>query len=309
MTKIKRTKLNKTAELEHFLLNIFEEMPNSENVLVEILHSFLPNCRKTITENYAAIEDEKHLCEVSITPQSRKNARWHINHLGVGNCSDEVISRLIKYVMNKYGGDGVETFITFINDNIPELKELFKRGCGFRECAHLELWGASSEKITPEPTTEFKNYDKKYLNQIVELHNEMIFPQFRQALKIDKEDLRRRFNGAVFKKILVDETTHSVEGYFLIFKKNNHIHLELLLSEAFATYYPEVLNACRDYLNDATILVKKYHTSSKQLAEYLTQIEAEKKASYAILVKDYWAPVKGAEKSLFGLSVNVSSPA
>lgn len=311
MAKIKRTKSTNDPTFEHFLLNIFDEMPKSNNFFVEIAHSFLPNCQKTITENYSAIEDKKTLCEVSIAPQSRKNARWHINHLSVGECSDEIISRLIKYVMNKYGGDGVETFITFANENTPELKELFKRGCSFRECAHLELWQGSTAKIIDENFNPdiFKDYNDRYLKQIVELHNEMIFPQFRQALKIDKEDVKRRFKGAIFKKILYNEITASVEGYFLVFRKNNKLYLEVLLSDAFATYYPEVLKACKEYLEDTTILVKKYHTSAKILAENLSQRDFEKKSSYAILVKDYWAPVKEKQESLLNLRVNISSPA
>lgn len=311
MAKIKRTRFTNNPNFEHFLLNIFNEMPKSNNFLVEFVHSLLPNWQKTIMENYATIEEKKVLCEVSISPQSRKNARWQINRLSVGECSDEVILRLIKYVINKYGGDGVETFITFANENIPELKDLFKRGCGFRECAHLELWQGDTSKIIDDSFNPeiFKDYHSRYLKQIAELHNEMIFPQFRQALKIDKEDLKKRFNGAVFKKILYNEVTASVEGYFLIFKKNEKLYMEVLLSDAFATYYPEILKACKEYLNETTILVKKYHTSSKILINELSQKSFEKTASYAILVKDYWSPVKEKEESLLNLRVNISSPA
>jgi hypothetical protein len=278
---------------------------------MEIIHSLLPNETKFWCEKYAAIEDKKILCEVSISPQSRKNARWHINHMAVGECSEDVISRLIKYVMNKYGGDGVETFLTFIDDNMPELKALFKQECSFRECAHLELWRAQQSKITDENFNPdiFQDYHSKYLNQIVELHNNMIFPQFRQALKIGKDDFKKRFKGAVFKKILYNSATSSVEGYFLIFKKNGNFYLELLMSDAFATYYPEVLKACKLYLDDATILVKKYHTSYKILVEALSQSDFAKQESFAILVKDYWAQVKKTEESLLALRVNISSPA
>lgn len=311
MIKIKRIKFLNNPSFEHFSLNIFNEMPKSANFLIEFLHSLLPNWQKTITENYAAVEDKKILCELSISPQSRKNARWQFKSLSVGECSDEIILRLIKYVINKYGGDGVETFITFVNDNIPELKELFKRGCSFRECAHLELYRGNPSKIMDDSFNPeiFKDYHNRYLNQIVELHNEMIFPQFRQALKVDKDDFKKRFKGAVFKKILYNEVTATVEGYFLIFKKNEKLYLESLLSDAFATYYPEILKACKEYLNETTVMVKKYHTSSKILAAELAQRSFEKDSSYAILVKDYWSPVKEKEESLLSLRVNVSSPA
>jgi hypothetical protein len=311
MIKIKRIKSNNNNSLEHFLLNIFSQMPRINNPFCEFCHDFLPNNQKFLSENYAAIEDGTSLCEVSISPQSRKNARWHINRLSIGECSDDMIARLIKYVMNKYGGDGVETFITFVNDDIPELKELFKKGCSFRECAHLELWGGDSSKIIDENFNAdiFKDYQPRYLSQIVELHNNMIFPQFRQALKIVEDDFRKRFKNSVFKKILYNEVTASVEGYFLIFKKNDKLYLDILLSDGFATYYPEVLKCCKNYLDDVTILVKKYHTSSKILAENLTLKGFAKQSSYAILVKDYWAPAKKENESLLNLAVNVSSPA
>lgn len=311
MIKIKRVKSNNSNSLEHFLLNIFGQMPKINNPFHELFHGFLPNNTKFLSENYAAIEDKKSLCEVSISPQSRKNARWHINRLSIGNCSDDMIARLIKYVMNKYGGDGVETFITFVNEDMPELKELFKKGCNYRECAHLELWKGGSSKIIDENFNDniFKDYHPRYLSQIVELHNNMIFPQFRQALKIVEDDFQKRFKTAVFKKILYNEVTATVEGYFLIFKKNDKLYLDILMSDAFTTYYPEVLKCCKNYINDTTILVKKYHTSSKILIENLSQKDFKRHSSYAILVKDYWSPVKKENESLLNLAVNISSPA
>lgn len=286
-------------------------MPKVNNSFYEFFHSFLPNNKKFLAENYAAIEDGQSLCEVSISPQSRKNARWHINRLSVGNCSDDMIATLIKYVMNKYGGDGVETFVTFVNENMPELKELFKKGCSFRECAHLELWVGDSSKIIDDNFNPdfFKEYHPRYLSQIVDLHNSMIFPQFRQALKIVEDDFRKRFKNSVFKKILYNEVTASIEGYFLIFKKNDKLYLDILLSDAFSSYYPEVLKCCKSYLTDVTVLVKKYHTSSKILVENLSQKNFVKKESYAILVKDYWSVVKKENESLLNLAVNISSPA
>lgn len=311
MIKIKRIKSHNDSSFRHFILNVFDELPQINNSLLENIHSFLPNNKKFMAENYAAVEDGKILCEASILPQSRKNVRWHINHLAVGEASDEVISRLIKYVVNKYGGDGVETFITFVEDDMPELKELFKRGCNFRECAHLELWGGDNSKIIDDNFNEdvFKDYHVRYLPQIVELHNNMIFPQFRQALKIVKDDFKKRFKSAVLKKVLYNEVTATVEGYFLVFKKNNKLYLDMLLSDAFATYYPEVLKCCKNHIGDVKILVKKYHTSSKILIDNLNQKGFEKKESYSILVKDYWAPVKQSEESLLNLRINVSSPA
>jgi hypothetical protein len=311
MIKIKRIKSNNNSSLEHFLLNVFSQMPKINNPIYEFLHSFLPNNQKFLSENYAAIENGISLCEVSISPQSRKNARWHINRLSIGDCSDDMIAILIKYVMNKYGGDGVETFLTFVNENMPELKELFKKGCSFRECAHLELWNGDNSKIIDENlnTDFFKDYHPRYLSQIVELHNNMIFPQFRQALKIVEDDFRKRFKNSVFKKILYNEVTATVEGYFLIFKKNDKLYLDILLSDAFASYYPEVLKCCKSYLNDVTVLVKKYHTSSKILVENLSQKDFAKQASYAILVKDYWSVVKKENESILNLGVNISSPA
>ncbi|MEI8377753.1 MAG: hypothetical protein WCF95_04355 [bacterium] len=311
MIKIKRIKSNNNSSLEHFLLNVFSQMPKINNPIYEFLHSFLPNNQKFLSENYAAIEDGISLCEVSISPQSRKNARWQINRLSIGDCSDDMIAILIKYVMNKYGGDGVETFLTFVNENMPELKELFKKGCSFRECAHLELWNGDNSKIIDDNlnTDFFKDYHPRYLSQIVELHNNMIFPQFRQALKIVEDDFRKRFKNSVFRKILYNEVTATVEGYFLIFKKNDKLYLDILLSDAFASYYPEVLKCCKGYLNDVTVLVKKYHTSSKILVENLSQKDFAKQSSYAILVKDYWSVVKKENESILNLGVNISSPA
>ena len=75
MIKIKRVKSNNSSDLEHFLLNVFHQIPKINNPFCEFFHGFLPNNKKFLPENYAAIEDKKTLCEISIAPQSRKNAR------------------------------------------------------------------------------------------------------------------------------------------------------------------------------------------------------------------------------------------
>ena len=59
MIQIKRIKSNNSSDLEHFLLNVFGQMPQINNSLCEFFHNFLPNNKKFLSENYATIEDKK----------------------------------------------------------------------------------------------------------------------------------------------------------------------------------------------------------------------------------------------------------
>lgn len=295
MIRIRRINSGNVNLEQQVLLNIFEETPKTHNPIVCFLHSFLPNGKKRITENYAAIEDKQMLSAISLKPQNRKNARWHINTINIGDCSDETIARLVNYVVNKYGGEGVETFITFTDEKTPELRELFIRGCNFRGGAHLNLWQGSCEKIHLNDfnTELFCDCKKSHFPLIAQLHNQMIFPQFRQSLSIAPDDFKNRFKDAVDSKVIYCESSNSIEGYFLVFKRQGKLYLELLLSEAYDEYYPEILKYCNQYIDEgANILIKKFHTSSKKLEEILEEYNFHQEKSYAVLIKDYWAEVK-----------------
>lgn len=310
MIRIRRITSRNIPIEQQLLLSIFEETPQSHNCIINFLHSFLPNGKKSITENFAAIEDKEVLSTISLKPQNRKNARWHINRLGFGKCSDETIAKLINYVVSKYGGEGVETFITFINDRKPELRELFIRGCNFRGGAHLNLWQGSCKNmhISNFNAKLFSDYKKEYAPLISQLHNQMIFPQYRQSLSIAPQDFKNRFKDAVASKVLYCESSNSIEGYFLVFKRQDKLYVELLLSEAYDKYYPEILKYCSEYINDnAYILVKKFHTSSKKLEETLESYNFVESASYAVLIKDYWAEIKQPKTS--HIAVGAHNPA
>lgn len=300
MVRIRRIKSTEVNIQQQLLLNIFEEQSKNHNSFLEFLHSFLPNKIKRITENFAAIEDKKILSVISLKPQSRKNARWHINRLCVGDCTDETLIKLINFAVSKYGADGVETFITFINEKTPELKQLFLKYCNFRGGAHLNLWSGSSKKIPDNDFNKklFSKNKKEYAPLIAQLHNQMIFPQYRQSLSIAPIDFKNRFKDSITNKVIYCESSNSIEGYFLIFKREGNLYLELLLSDAYDEYYPEILKYCSDYIEQgANILVKKFHTSSKKLEEVLDEYSFNENASYAVLIKDYWAEIKKPKKS------------
>ena len=287
---------------EHLFLNIFQERPKFPNCIFNFLHSFFPKDKKIWNENYSAIDGNVVLCEVSISPQSRKNARWHIDRLSVNKCADEVIIKTIKYVMNEYGGDGVQTFITFVDDKMPPLKNLFKSGCNFLEWSRIEIWNSPKTPSNNDYALKiFKAYHFDYLPQIVELYNEMIFPQFRQYLKITNENFKEKLKKTKMVRVLYDESNSKVEGYFLIFEKYGKYYLELLLSEAFGSYYTEIIDYCSNYFAEFNILLKTYFSPSRHLRDSLLKKGLTKKDSYAILIKDYWAPEKQEQSAATGL--------
>lgn len=306
-----RKKSPSNQTLEHLFLNIFQESPRFPNFICDFLHSFFPKDKKIWNENYSAIDGNNVLCEVAISPQNRKSARWHIDRLSISQCADEVIIKTIKYVMHEYGGDGVQTFITFVDDKMPPLKNLFKKGCDFMECARIEIWYSPETPSNNDYALKiFKEYNQDYLEQIVELYNEMIFPQYRQYLKITKENFKDKIKKSKMLRVLYDEANSKIEGYFLIFEKNEKYYLELLLSESCGSYYTEIVDYCTNYFEKFDILVKTYFSPSRHLKDALMKKQLGKKESYAILIKDYWAPEKQEDKQVVditGLQMSANS--
>jgi len=335
MAKIKRlnsSDIRKIQEMVEYIQpgispNIFSE----ENFVlfpIDMLHSLLPSNLKFLQESYVAKENRNLLGLISLIPEGRSKTRWKINRLVLNINAYEVGKQLIDYVVNKYGGSGVETFITTINENYHEAIDLFKNACGFRSCTQVHIWENENPEIKDfKNIPQLRNFKPSDSKLLQELEEQCIFPHFRPSLCRSVSDfnfgLKNRlldfFKGYSVKRWVLDNPSqNSIEGYTVIMSMDGMSYwIDIMLSLAYQEYYEDLLNyACKfaKSINpNAKIYVnlRKYYQSNKKLNEVLINQNFQQTCSFQVLVKDYWkvTPVDEGKKSPIIIFPDITSPA
>ena len=159
---------------------------------LDILHDFLPVQMRFLQESYVAVEDSELLGLIGLVPDGGQKIRWKINRLILNTNAYDIGKLLIDYVVNKYGGAGIETFLAAIDENFAEAISLFKNSCGFRSCTQIQVW--AKDKLSPA-----QNFEKPDLLRdikpadalhIQDLDQQNLFPQFRPSLSKTVSDYR-----------------------------------------------------------------------------------------------------------------------
>ena len=158
----------------------------------EAFHNLLPMNLKFLQENYVAMEGKKLLGLISLIPDCKQKTRWRINRLVLNANAYEIGKQLIDYVVNKYGGAGVETFLTIIDENHAETIALFKNACGFRSATKIQVWEKDDldEQKLPINPNLFKELKYSDAKKLQELDQQSLFPQFRISLAKEEADFK-----------------------------------------------------------------------------------------------------------------------
>jgi len=278
---------------------------------LNLIHSLLPVNMKFFQETFVAVEDKEVLGLISLTPDTKQKTRWRINKLILNFNAYDVGKQLIDFVVNKYGGAGVETFITILDETSAEAIALFKNNCGFRSCTNIHVYEIDKLRADKEIflnsnlLREMKSSDAKNLQ---EFDQQSIFPQYRISLMNNQSDFKvglrsifaNNLTGYQTKKFVFENPSkHDIEGYINITtKEGRHFWADIVLSLAFQEYYPDILNYIVSYIscqsNDAklSVYVRKYYQSNDKLSEALLTNNFNITQRYQVLVKDYWKATK-----------------
>ncbi|MFH0702094.1 MAG: GNAT family N-acetyltransferase, partial [bacterium] len=277
MTKIHRLKLTDIQKIKEMMeyvkpgvaSNIFFE-GKFTLFPVDILHDLLPINKKFLQECYVASKDKELLGLIGLIPDGKQKTRWKINRLVLDTNAYEVGKQLIDYVVNKYGGAGVETFITAIDENYAEAIALFKNACGFRSYTKIHIWEKDNPKVEKlsqdlQLLREVKSFDARNL---YELDQESLFPQFRTSLTKNISDFKfglesqliNSFRNLKVKRFVLDNPArNAIEGYIWINSRDNkNFWVDIVLSLAYQDYYEDLLNYVIKYINKQNQNIKLY---------------------------------------------------
>ncbi|OGH99686.1 MAG: hypothetical protein A2104_05120 [Candidatus Melainabacteria bacterium GWF2_32_7] len=297
---------------------------------LDLFHNLLPPNMRFLQECFVAAEDKNLLGLIGLVPDGQQKTRWKINRLILDINAYEIGQQLIDFVVNRYGGSGVETFITTIDEKYPEAISLFKNACKFRSCSHIHIW----EKDNLEINTDFKNIGLlrevkiSDASKLRELDAQTLFPQFRTSLIKNIADYKFGLKNKIFNQIkgfkikrfvLDNPGINSIEGYVLIMSKDNkNFWADIILSLAYQDYYEDILNYIIRYVKSQNenaklhVYSRKYYQSNKKLVEVLAKQNFKPSHSFQVLVKDYWkiTPVTSEDKkSPIIIFPDITSPA
>ena len=275
-----------------------------------IFHKILPLHMKFLEECYVAIENDEPLGLISLAPDGNTKMRWKINRLVLGMNAYDIGKQLIDYVVNKYGGAGVETFITVIDENYPEALALFKNTCSFRDYSKINIWEYEGiyEGNIKTKTKLLRPAENSDAQKLFELDTEAILPHLRNSLaktvedfKIDlKSRLINKFKGYKTEKYVLDNPgNNTIEALLSIFTADNkHFGIDITLSLVYQDYYEDIVDfAIREIKSqnrDARIYIgiKDYHQTQKHMTEVFFAHNFKLCGNFQVLVKDYWMPIK-----------------
>lgn len=335
MTKIRKLKpsdIKKVQEMVEYIHPGISSSFVSEGYFslfpLDMAHNLLPPNMKFLQECYVAVEEKEILGLIGLIPDGKQKTRWKINRLVLTINAYETGKQLIDYIINKYGGSGVETFITTIDENYPEAISLFKNACSFRSCSQIHIW----EKENLEFNSALVNLGLRNIRfsdavKLQELDEQNLFPQFRASLAKHVSDFKFGFKNQVLNYFRGYEVKRAVfenpgknapEGYFMISTKDNiNFFADITLSLAYQDYYENILNSITWYVKSRNenaklyVYVRKYYQSSKALGEILSKFNFKPYYSSQVLVKDYWkvTPLSEAKKTSIIIFPDITSPA
>jgi len=293
------------------------------------LHDVLPLGLKFLQECYVAVEGNELLGMISLAPDGNQKTRWKINRLILNPDAYDIGKQLVDYVVNKYGGTGVETFLTTINENYAEALALFHTACSFRTCSKINIWELENSSLNLEGATEIslKPAENSDAKKLYGLDCEALYPKFKTTLVKTEKDflfnslnkfLNRMKGNQVEHFWLENSARNSAEGLVGISTKDkNNFWVDITLSLAYQEYYKDILNfAIKKILSQnpqAKIFtgVKNFHQANKKMTEVLAESGFVQTTNFEILVKDYWRPAEYAsdKKSPIMIFPDMTSPA
>ncbi len=301
MLKIKRTLFDhiKEKDFSRFMFIDPEKIQKlSGNIILRTINHFLPPTAKFLRESFNAIENRKILAQISIIPDSFSNFRCQFSSLKIKHGYDFLAKTLIDYVVNKYGGNGVSSFLVYIDENNPNIISLFKNGCGFRSCAKIDFYTTNNleNSLSDFDENNFKDLEDSDVLELLEINTANIFPYFRPSLISDlkyfKQEFFKQSKNVFFKVFVVNSRP---EGYFRIYSldKKNFL-VDIITSKAFEHCYSEIVAYIQYFLrtkNDfesLTVLLKRYRETAQVLEKNLKFANYFISNATQILVKDYW---------------------
>ncbi len=298
-------------EFEYSVLQKFQQL----YVPMQFISHLLPPRLQFVPAIYVAVSRKQVLGLIWLSKDGKKTNRWKIDQLIIDPeaFSYDVGTQLIHYVINRYGGEGVQTFLALV-DQYQEQALAILKSCGFRRCTRLHSFRHSNpialkqEEICIKGLREAHGSDAEKLKA---LHTDSLVPEVRVSLEKTQKDFTRsvprrladRLKGVVFKRWVVEDAVHDLLlGSIEVITENyQDYYLNMVISPGWSDSYEDLLlfavNQVLLSTNQANLYIDVYDFNKLGL-EAMEKLGFERLSIAEVLVKDYWIPLEQKSNKL-----------
>ncbi len=262
---------------------------------------------RRFTETYVVSDSNNSLKGViSVKAQHGNPYKWQIKRLFLDRNSHEEGKQLIEYIIAKFGARGVDTFYVSVDDLEHDLIDLFIKGCGFRLCGYEALWKVSNLNFVMDDLNEniFRSLKNSELQKSADLFNENLITHYKYSLSKAKDEFSDRFFQGIgsemnFKYILFDESFKQIKSFIEIKTLDNvNYFVDTIVPPQYFSLYPQILSFAvkkiikRNKKFHLFIKNRKYLQSAELLEKFFKENKFELLQNNAMLVRDFFKPVK-----------------
>jgi ribosomal protein S18 acetylase RimI-like enzyme len=250
---------------------------------------------------------------IGLSPDGRGNHRWKIDQLIIDpdESTYDVGTQLVQYVVNRYGGEGVQTFLALVDSNYVQTLGLFK-ACGFRRnTGQVTLqWGLSREaNAMPGPIVlprglRLSEGGTSDAQRLQALYLDALSPETKPCLARSTRDFTRplsyrvldHLRGVYHRRWVVEDLSRDLLVGAMTLRSPNYqdFTLSLMLSTGWMGHLPDMLDVVRvatlQTYRQARLHCALY-THQTLLLEGLQQHGWSASGEAQVLVKDYWIPL------------------
>lgn len=315
MTRIKRLtcfdlpKINKMIEYlgngdsSKFQHELHNEALIAINGLVPLKYKFLP-------ESYILSDKKEILGLITIVPTRGNPYKINITKLIFQKDYYDVGKQLVEFVIARYGAKGAVSFCVTVDQSHDELLNLFSTGCGFRQCSFENLWKLDGFLPVTEQKASFRYCQNSDASAVARLYNSELNALYKPSMERIKQEYKEPlFAGFVnFYKnryVLEDPMRHKIIAYMSI-TTNDHQNfiIDISTNDGYQILYDEVINFALSEISRrktnffAFVKHRQYTKTADNFEKYLHERNLNCIQTKAVLIKDFYRPVKQQENVL-----------
>lgn len=299
------------------LLNRYTDRESEQSVLHKMQQLYIPLHRVSqllplnwqfLPAIFVAVSHNKVLGLIWLSKDGAQSRRWKIDHLILDpeSCSYDVGAQLVNYVINRFGGDGVQTFLAYVDQYYNTGLALLK-SCGFRRCGRQHAFmhnqpAQLKNGSTLEGLREYASSDSKAL---CALYNSTLPPEARLSLEKHWRDFQRPFpthfsdklKGVFIKRWVVQDMArdHLVAAIEISTADYKDFYVNLIVHPGWETLYPDALSYAIGQILLITTNARVFTDCfefHKLTLETLESLGFQRTSIAEVLVKDYWIPIE-----------------
>ena len=275
---------------------------------IDSVNSILPLKLRFRPESYILLEKNEILGMATIEPTCGNSAKFNIPRLIFKKDFYNVGKQLINYILSKYGANGANSFIVYVDQSHDELCDLFINGCGFRQCSYENLWKLDNFAPATNKVIKFRNAQDSDAKAIADLYNSELNNLYKSAMERNFKEFKEFFPAGLnnyYKNRYVLEDNKNIIAYLSITTVDNlNFVIDFSLSDGYSFDYDEIINFALSEISGrkknftAFLKHRQYAKSADKLEEYLHSRYLNCVQTQCVFVKDFYKPIKDTENIL-----------